>query len=207
MGQNSKNFKGYLIAFEGVDGSGKTTLINKLSQYLKVNRFKVYLSKEPGDNPIGKAHRELSLLKDVHPYTAALISTADRYLKMDMLLDNINQGYLVLSDRYYLSGLAYHRADGISFEEYAYLNKNALKPDLYIFLEVSLENAQKRLEKARDKWETMLERVHTCYYDALEFLKENENARIQKLNANRPFDRVFEDGLNLVQTFTLDGCK
>jgi len=196
MEQNLKNYKGRLIAFEGIDGSGKTTLINELSQHLKAERFQIFLTKEPGDNPVGKAHRELSLMSKVHPYTAALISTADRYFKMNMLLDKINQGYMILSDRYYLSGLAYHYADGISFEEYAYLNRNVLKPDLYIILEVSLENARNRLQKTRDRWETMLEKVHSCYYDALEFLKNTEKAHIQKLDANLPSEKVYEHALN-----------
>ena len=198
MEQNSKNFKGCLIAFEGIDGSGKTTLIKKLSQHLELKGFKVHLSEEPGDNPIGKAHRELSLMNDVDPYAAALISTADRYFKMNTLCVKINQGYIILSDRYYLSGLAYHLADGIPLEEYAQLNKNVLKPDLYIFLDVSLKNARKRIQKPHDRWETILEKVYHCYYNALEFITSIEKAHVKKLDANLSINDVVKYSLSAI---------
>jgi len=206
MEQKSKNYKGNLIAIEGVDGSGKTTLINNLFQYLRV-KVKVDLTKEPGNNPIGRVHRDLSMTDKVHPYTAALISTADRYFKMESLLDKINHGFIILSDRYYLSGLAYHYADGIPFEEYAYLNRKALKPNSYIFLDVSLENARKRIQKAHDRWEAMLEKVYSCYSEALRFLKNVENASVVRLDANLSPDIIFNHALSVIQPLLRTDAK
>lgn len=185
---------GYFIGIEGIDGSGKTTLVEKLSKYFIAKKINVYLSKEPGDNPIGRAHRELSLMDNVPPYSAALISTADRYFNMPSILTKLNHGFIVISDRYYISGLAYHAAENISFEDYSFLNRKIIKPNMYLFLELSLTTALER-KKSTDRWEKLREKVYLKYYEALHFLKEEDEDKIFKIDASALKKDVFSQVL------------
>jgi len=188
----------YFIGIEGIDGSGKTTLVKNLSKYFisrKINN--IYFSKEPGNSPIGKAHRELSLMDNVYPYSAALISTADRYFNMPSILDKLNHGFIVISDRYFISGLAYHAAENVSFEDYSFLNRKVVKPNIYFFLDINLKTALKR-KISSDKWEKIREKVYPKYYEALRFLKEKDKAKIFKIDANTLKENVFNQVLMIL---------
>ena len=188
-----------LIAIEGLDGSGKTTLLAKMRESLIKMGYKVICSKEPGNNVAGDLHRKLASIKDVDPYCAALISTADRYFKNNFIRKKIDQGFIVLSDRYYLSGLAYHYVDGISFEDYAYLNRKVVKPNIYIFLNVDLTTALKRIKKPRDRWESIIDKVYYAYLDAIKFLEQKERAIIYTINANKSISSVFHSALEILK--------
>lgn len=200
-GKTNDAEKGCLVAIEGIDGSGKTLLTDNLLQHFRSKRFKVCATKEPGRNLIGRTHRKLSLMKNINPYAAALISTADRYFKLQFVTGKISKGFLVISDRYYLSGLAYHFADGISFEDYAYLNRRVVKPDLYVFLEIKAENALRRIKKTRDRWEAMLEKLPFCYHEALRFLESVEKGYIVRVNAEASPGEVVEQAVAAIQLF------
>jgi hypothetical protein len=90
------------------------------------------------------------------------------------------------SDRYYLSGLAYHAADGIDHLLYQQLNAGVRRPDLYLFLQLDPAVAAARLgDRARDRWERggIAARVPQCYQAALHLVETAENARIARLDA------------------------
>ena len=205
MALKSKNSRGYFIAVEGIDGSGKSTLVKSLSEYFTGKGIPVYVTKEPGDNPIGEAHRKLSRMKNVNRYSAALLSTAERYFKMETLRKKLKEGSLVISDRYYLSGLAYHSADGITFEQYAHLNIDVLKPDVYLFLNTDLDNAEMRIGKPRDRWEKKLKEIYICYQDAIKFIETFDNARVIKLDGNLPKKQVFGNAVNTIELLLKGG--
>lgn len=196
----STDRQGYLIAIEGIDGSGKTTLSYNMFEFFMSKGLEVYLTKEPGDDPIGEVHKKISLIDDVDPYCAALVSTANRYFKQQKLINKIKNGILVISDRYYLSGLAYHYVDGVPFEEYAYLNRSVIKPDMYIFLNVNLENVLKRKKSFQDRWEKLLKKVHVSYHDAINFLREAEKVTLIEINANLPSNEVFNQALSKIKS-------
>jgi len=110
-----------------------------------------------------------------------------------------NVAVIVLSDRYYLSGLAYHYVDGISFEDYAYLNRKVVKPNIYIFLNVDLTTALKRIKKPRDRWESIIDKVYYAYLDAIKFLEQKERAIIYTINANKSISSVFHSALEILK--------
>jgi dTMP kinase len=173
-----------LVAIEGIDGSGKTTLAAALAGSLARRGMRVTNHREPGDGQAGRMLRSLSRDEDPHPMMLALLSAADRYDRQPWLADQ--ECTLVISDRYYLSGLAYHAADGIDQLLYQQLNAGVRRPDLYLFLQLDPAVAAARLgDRARDRWERggIAARVPQCYQAALHLVETAENARIARLDA------------------------
>ena len=183
---NRKDPGALLVAIEGIDGSGKTTLAAALAGGLARCGVRVTSHREPSDGPAGRLLRSLSRDGDRHPMMLALLSAADRYDQQARLADQ--ECALVISDRYYLSGLAYHAADGIDQLLYQQLNAGVRRPDLYLFLDLDLDPAvaAARLgDRVRDRWEGggIAARVPESYQAALHLVETTENAKIARLDA------------------------
>tara|TARA_B110000438_G_C15462649_1_gene499554 strand:- start:24 stop:632 length:609 start_codon:yes stop_codon:yes gene_type:complete len=98
------------LAFEGIDGSGKTTLINELSNKLTESNVDFKLVREPGGSKLGEGIRELLLSHDynVEPTSEALLMSASRaQLIQEIVKPAINNGQLVITDRSAYSSVAY----------------------------------------------------------------------------------------------------
>lgn len=154
---NSSNTqKGRFITFEGLDGSGKSTQLRRLSEYLTQNNIQNVCQSEPTKGPIGKQIRTiLSGSEPADPRTIALLFAADRIEHVtgkDGILDNTSRGITVLSDRYYFSSFAYQVVD-MPLEWVMEINKVArelAKPDLHIFIDVSTDVCLERIAKNRE---------------------------------------------------------
>ncbi len=185
-----------LVAIEGIDGSGKTTLAAALAAGLARRGIRVTGHREPSDGPAGRLLRSLSRGGDRHPVMLALLSAADRYDQQARLAD---QGCdLVISDRYYLSGLAYHAADGIGQLLYQRLNAGVRRPDLYLFLHLDPAIAAARLGgRVRDRWERggIAARVPQSYQAALHLVEATEDAEVTRLDAARAPQDVLAQAL------------
>jgi dTMP kinase len=98
------------LAFEGIDGSGKTTLINELSKKLTESNVDFKIVREPGGSKLGEGIRELLLSHDynVEPTSEALLMSASRaQLIQEIVKPAINNGQLVITDRSAYSSVAY----------------------------------------------------------------------------------------------------
>ena len=98
------------LAFEGIDGSGKTTLINELSNKLTESNVDFKIVREPGGSKLGEGIRELLLSHDynVEPTSEALLMSASRaQLIEEIVKPAINNGQLVITDRSAYSSVAY----------------------------------------------------------------------------------------------------
>ncbi len=127
----------------------------------------------------------------------ALLSAADRFDQQARIAEG--EGDLVISDRYYLSGLAYHAADGIDPVLYQRLNDGVRRPDLYLFLHLDPSLAAARLGgRTRDRWERgpVAAAVPHAYQAALHLVQATENARIAQLNAAAPPHDVLGQALS-----------
>lgn len=144
------------ITFEGVDGSGKTTQIRQVADYLKGYGYDVLSTREPGGTPLGNQIRTLLLENkddpDIHAHTELLLFCASRaQLIAEVVLPHLQNGGVVLSDRYVDSTYAYQGyGHGLDLKKLRQINEFAttgLKPDLTIFLDITPETALRRRAK------------------------------------------------------------
>ncbi|HRI20772.1 MAG TPA: dTMP kinase [Panacibacter sp.] len=197
------------IALEGIDGSGKSTQAKKLTEKLTANGHKVYSTFEPTDSPIGSLIR--NILKGrikADDRTIAGLFVADR---LDHLLNEVNgivkkldEGYTVITDRYYFSSYAYHgtHMDMDWVIAANAMSANILKPDINIFIDVPPETCMKRISENRnivELYETLdnLKNVREKYFEAFEKLTARENIFIT--NGNRSYDEIAAEVWNEVE--------
>jgi len=141
-----------LIALEGIDGSGTTTLAKGLRNQLEVDGHTVHSTREPSDGPVGRLLREMlaGQHQPVDGTTLGLLFAADRADHVQREVEPaLAAGQIVLSDRWYHSSFAY-QGDGDKRAWVRELNRHAPPPDLTLFVELAPEIAAQR-RAARDE--------------------------------------------------------
>jgi len=175
------------IAFEGLDGSGKSTQVKLLSDHLKKAGHKVYSTFEPTDSPIGSVIRNIFKHRiEADHRTIAGLFVADRLdhllNKTNGILKKLEEGYTVITDRYYFSSYAYHGTH-MSLDwviDANSLSADLLRPDLNIYIDIDPEISMKRISNGRSSLELYetndnLIKVRGKYFEAMEQLKFKEN--------------------------------
>ncbi len=192
------------ITFEGGEGSGKTTIINRLMQELKDNHIKAFQSREPGGSKISEEIRKVILSVDntkMDYITEALLYAASRRQHLEEIIKPaLKDGYLVICDRYVDSSLAYQGyARGLGIDEVYKINYYAtggLLPDLTIFIDVNPEEGLARIVKNnRNKDRLDLEAInfhHKVREGYLELVKRFPE-RIIRIDGNRNIEEVYQD--------------
>lgn len=188
------------ITFEGPEGSGKTSQIQLLSEFLTGKGLSVCLTREPGGTEIGNQIREILTRMDnnaMHPRTEILLFLAARAQLVEQLIrPQINQGSLVLCDRYADSTLAYqgygHGIDLNLLQRLLSFATGDLWPDLTLLLDIESEKGLGRKRKGGE-WNRLdayalafHQRVRQGYLD----LAKREPDRWVIIDASQPFDDV-----------------
>ena len=142
--------RGLLIAVEGIDGAGKTTIANHLRDFISKKGYKCVVLKEPSESIYGRMIKSLKSRPD--PETEMELFLKDREMDVkDRILPALEEGKIVIMDRYYYSNIAYQSARGLNADRIRELNERiAPKPDLVILLDLSPLKALERL-KNREK--------------------------------------------------------
>lgn len=201
--------KGRFLAFEGIDGSGKSTQIKLLKErILMETEDSCYDTCEPSTGPIGSLLRQFltGRIQSDEKALAALFASdrLDHLLNpVDGLCNKIENGDHVLCDRYVLSNYAY-QGISTSVDWVMSLNSEAiktLKPDCHIFIDIEPEVALKRLEKDRfhqEIYETKehLTKVRACYLDLIKKLRQTETIIV--VNGNQSIEKIEDDIWNQV---------
>ena len=178
------------IAFEGIDGSGKSTQLEMLKNYLEAQGRRLHVTREPSDLSIGKTIRRYLTgeLKADNRVIAALF-VADRLEHIldegEGLLAKQNAGFDIICDRYYFSSYAYQSVD-MPMDWIINANTVAaelLKPDVTIFIDVTPEAAMDRINANREGTELFenvdrLRETRNNYFKAFDKLRESENVII-----------------------------
>ena len=140
------------IVFEGIDGSGKTTQAELLAEKLTSIQQSNIIIREPGGTPLGESIRkELKSNPNLDPITQLFLFSACRTeLIKDVINPNLEEGHIVICDRYIFSTIAYQgHAEGLNIayiENMIDLSTRGLKPDIVIFIDTPVEIARKRRE-------------------------------------------------------------
>ena len=144
--------KGLLIAFEGIDGTGKTTQIEMLAEVLRQRGLSVVATREPTDGQYGRKIRQLyKNRKSVTPEEELALFLDDRREHVNQLIaPALALGQVVLTDRYYYSTAAYQGAAGHDPQKIIAANELfAPVPDMVIMLEAPVSLGVHRVQKLR----------------------------------------------------------
>ena len=181
--------QGVFIALEGIDGSGTTTHTKLLVNWLRKKGLEVVETHEPTNERIGRLIREILRDTTVSPAIDALLFAADR---IDNTLNKIqpalDQGKIVITDRYVESSFAYQCSSGLEREWVQNLNRYALTPTITFLLDISpkIALARKRRSKPKEKFEhvAFLEKVRQIFLERAQengFVVINAESSIQEV--------------------------
>lgn len=194
--------RGVLIAFEGIEGSGKTTQAKLLYSYLKEKSLPCIFTREPGGTEIGEKIREILLdvkNKNMHPKTELLLYLASRCQHTyEKILPELQKGTIVITDRYGLSSMAYQGgARELTFKVVSRLNKFAtanLKPDLTILVDVPVDVGLSRVgNRDLDRLEQETVEFHQKIRTAYLILAKKAPKKILVFSGTKPENELHQE--------------
>ena len=166
-GEPGKLESGWLIAFEGIDGAGKTTQVDLLADALREEGRVVHTTREPTDGKYGSRIRQLSSQAaplSLEEELDLFIEDRKEHIR-ELIAPALARGEVVISDRYYLSSVAYQGARGLSPADLLARNEALFPPPTAaILLEVS---ADRGLDRVRTRGES-----RNLAYERADFLTQ-----------------------------------
>jgi dTMP kinase len=192
--------KGKLIVFEGIDGAGLTTQSQMLEKYLKEKKYEVVLTKEPTNNLIGGIIRA-ALKKEwlTSNRTLQLLFSADRAHHLEKeIIPALENGKIVISDRYFISTIAYGMIE-LEKDWLKALNSKFLLPDIIFIIDVPVEVSIERIKASRFGFELFEEKkkLEKIRNNFLELSKEYKNCFV--INGNRSIEEVHKEIVKIVE--------
>ncbi|MCM8792313.1 MAG: dTMP kinase [Candidatus Omnitrophica bacterium] len=153
--------RGLFFTFEGPEGSGKSTHVKLLYEYLEKKNFDVIKVREPGDTRVGEKIRRIILnpeYKEISPLTETLLYMASRnQLVEEVILPYLNKGYIVLCDRFLDSTIVYQgfalKVELDLIKKIANFVCKGITPDLTIVLDLPIKEGLHRVGKKPDRIE------------------------------------------------------
>lgn len=192
---------GLFITLEGIDGSGKTTQIEKLKDYFCQKGFSVVCTREPGGTKISEKIRNIIIdaeNKEMDNMTEALLyASARAQLTSQVIIPALKDGNVVICDRFVDSSLVYQGiARGIGIDTVLKINKFAtcgVMPDITFFLRLNPNIAilRKKEQGELDRIESEKFYFHKRVYDAYVSLAKRYPERIKTVDASKDIDDIF----------------
>jgi dTMP kinase len=202
---------GFLVSFEGIDGSGKSTQMAAAAAAIRhAGVSDVVMVREPGDTALGEIARGFLLqhqvVTPIDPWAEALVFIAARaQLLQEIVLPALRRGAVVLADRYFDSTLAYQGGGrGLPESVLRGIHREAcgdVWPDLTVLLDLPLDVARARRhaqELPLDRMEATPEQFQFAVRDTFLRLSREDPQRISVIDAGRPAVTVSEDVVALV---------
>ena len=191
--------RGKFITFEGIDGCGKTTQAEMLVELLEKQKLSISFVREPGGDPISESIRKLLLHSEeiMSDRAEALLMIASRAQLTDkVILPYLLNGRWVVADRYADSTLAYQGGGrGLSstaLEEINYFGTYTLKPDLTFFIDISVEEGNKRMSVSRDRIEKEGDEFQQRVRDFYTSLHTEEPERVILIDGKKSIEFLIE---------------
>lgn len=202
---------GVFISFEGVDGAGKTTQVERLAQFWQERGREVVVTREPGGTSLGKRIRELLLAdpnETITPRAEALLFAADRAQHVEQIIrPALERGAIVITDRYLDSSLAYQSGGReLTADDVKHLSMwatNSLLPRRTYLLDIDPRVSHARLTHEEDRMESAGENFQQRTRHAFLQLAEADPERFLVIDATQTADAIGElicaDSTNLVE--------
>ena len=177
-----------LIAIEGIDGSGKTTISKYVAELLRRKGYDVLILREPSNSKFGRIIRSLETRLSVDEELKFFYLDRIENVKNN-IIPALSSGKVVVMDRYYFSNIAYQSARGIDGSFIRKLNeKIAPKPDLVILLDVKPEIALSRISTRKKR--TPFEELDYLKKVREKFLELSHEENVVIINANADLEEV-----------------
>lgn len=202
--------KGLFIVFEGPDGAGKTTILEKVHNELKSRGVKCISTREPGGIVISEKIRNIILDKEnitMDGRTEALLyAAARRQHLVEKVIPALEEGTMVLCDRFVLSSLAYQGfARGIGIDEVMSINEFAIDgymPDMTIYFDINPEAAMKRIMSNSDREINRLDlesiNFHNKVQEGYKKIISSYGYNIKEVDGEKSVDEVYKAAINII---------
>jgi dTMP kinase len=195
--------KGIFITFEGIDGSGKTTQIKLLADYLQKEGYDIVVTREPGGTKIGDKIREIlldPLNKGMSVRTETFLFEASRAEIVEkVIVPALSSGKIVICDRFFDSTIAYQGiARGLGIDTVLTMSLWAtcgLVPDITFLLSADRYECDKRMKvssKKPDRIENEEEDFKQKLQEGYRQLADNFGGRVVALNGGLPVSEIFQ---------------
>jgi len=192
--------KGYFITFEGGDGAGKSTQINRLMEHLENCGFDVILTREPGGTDIGEKIRNIILdpeNKEMDAVTEAMLYAASRAQHVAQVIKPaIEEGKIVICDRFIDSSIAYQGFGRGLGDSVSIINSYAVgeyMPDKTVLLKLKPQLGNKRIStREKDRIELEAESFHQAVFEGYETLEKMYPERIIGVDATGTIDEIHD---------------
>lgn len=189
------------ITFEGGEGSGKTTLIEKLKHTLLEKQYDVLTTREPGGSKVSEKIRSVLLDNkntEITAHTEALLFAASRAQHLDeVIIPNLDK--IILCDRYIDSSFAYQAfGRNLGMEFVQSINSYSLKylPDLTFYIDLDPETGIDRVKKNRlhktDRLDMEVQTFHQKVREGYLQISEMFNDRIIVIDGNQTIDAIYQ---------------
>lgn len=209
---------GTFITFEGIDGSGKSTQLRLLNNFLRANGFNALITREPGGTPVGLRLRAalLDASEEVDPLTELLVFAADRAQHVRRVIrPALESAHIVISDRYADATVAYQGAGrGFSPEligEIVQLATEGLKPDLTLLFDLGIDESTTRTTRrstgkssnktGRDRLDIEDADFHGRVRDAYLRIARAEPERVKVVDSSGPVELTQEQVKQIIVPF------
>lgn len=199
---------GFFITVEGGEGTGKSTLVNSLYDYLTTEKERfVVKTFEPGSTNFGKEIRNILLHRKeliITGKSELFLFLADRAHHIETLIrPALNENLVVISDRFTDSSIAYQgAARGIAdldkLEEICLFATDGLVPDLTLYLDLDPKIGLARIKGEKDRLEKEVIEFHQRVREGYLALTERHKDRIHRIDASKSPEVVFEEALKVL---------
>lgn len=204
--------KGIFITFEGLDGSGKTTQIKLLYDYLKKKGFDVITAVEPGGTEIGRKIRKILLDKENHTisYRAEtfLFLASRAELVSKIVAPALRKGKIVICDRFFDSTVVYQGiARGLGREKILDMSlwtTGGLVPDVTFLLSVKADRGKRRMDdasKKRDRIELEENNFRKKIYRGYINIARKNRDRFVVINGEKSIEDIFKEVKSKVEQY------
>jgi len=201
--ENNK-VSGYFVTFEGGEGAGKSSALTGVAELLKLQGYSVVITREPGGISISEQIREILLDKkniEMDARTEALLyAAARRQHLMEKVKPALEEGNIVLCDRFIDSSLAYQgHARGLGIDHIYQINQFAIDhfmPDLTLFFDLKPEVGLARIQANQFREKNRLDVEHLSFhqkvYQGYQLLQKRFPSRIYSIDAEQSLESVIE---------------
>ncbi|MDO8470268.1 MAG: dTMP kinase [bacterium] len=186
------------FAFEGGEGSGKTTQAKLLTQRLREKGYEVCNTHEPGGTLVGERIREVlldpKLEREILPFTSACLFAAFRYQWVtEIVQPMLHNGNIVLTDRSFLATLVYQSLEGVKNEEFLHRlcveAMGGIMPSTIFLLDISIDTMFKRLI-ATTRYDKKDRSYHEKVFESYRAFARKYPERIEFVDGEQPMGKL-----------------